>query len=235
MYTVDASDGDLDETYLPAICAPGCAPGQGWLTQDLTKYVGTPRVMATTAPVAVLHDGYVSVYTVDGYGSQVGHLQETYLATLCAPGCAPGQGWATQDLTQYVGTPTTAVTPGADYHSGYTSVYTVDASDGDLDETYLAAICAPGCAPGEGWAWQDLTKYAGAPRVMESTSPVALFHDGYNSVYTVDASDGHLDETYLPAICAPGCAPGQGWAWQDAVRGSRYPAHRPDPDRAAPP
>ena len=34
--------------------------------------------------------------------------------------------------------------------------------------------------------------------------PVALVHDGYTSVYTVDAnpngSVGDLDETYLPAI-----------------------------------
>jgi hypothetical protein len=215
VYTVDASSGDLQETYLAAICAPNCAPGKGWATQDLTKYVGTPTVLDSTSPVAVLHDGYVSVYTVDASGSQIGHLQETYLATLCAPGCAPGKGWATQDLTKYAGTPLTAVTPGADYHSGYTSVYTVDASSGDLQETYLAAICAPNCAPGQGWATQDLTKYAGTPRVSLGSSPVALIHDGFNSVYTVDASDGHLDETYLAAICAPGCAPGQGWATQD--------------------
>jgi len=212
VYTVDATSGDLQETYLPAICAPNCAPGQGWNTQDLTKYVGTPRVMVLTGPVAVLHDGYVSVYTVD---ASDGHLDETYLASLCAPGCAPGQGWAWQDLSATVGTPSTAVTPGADYHSGYTSVYTVDASDGHLDETYLPAICAPGCAPGQGWAWQDLSATAGTPPVRDYTSPTPLFHDGFNSVYTVSASDGHLDETYLPAICAPGCAPGQGWAWQD--------------------
>jgi hypothetical protein len=215
VYTADAGSGDLQETYLAAICAPDCAPGQGWATQDLTKYVGTPPVLGQTAPVAVLHDGYVSVYTVDASGSQTGHLQETYLATLCAPGCAPGQGWATQDLTKYVGTPTTSVTPGADYHSGYTSVYTVDASSGDLQETYLAAICAPGCAPGQGWATQDLSATVGTPQVGLGTSPVALFHDGYNSVYTDNASNGDLDETYLAAICAPDCAPGQGWATQD--------------------
>jgi Alpha-L-arabinofuranosidase B, catalytic len=215
VYTVDAVSGDLDETYLAGICAPGCAPGQGWATQDLSLHPGTPPVLGDTSPVAVLHDGYVSVYTVDGPAGQLGDLQETYLATLCAPGCAPGQGWATQDLTKYAGTPPTFTTPGADYHSGYTSVYTVDISDGHLDETYLAAICAPGCAPGQGWATQDLSLHPGTPPVRNGTSPVALFHDGFNSVYTVDASDNHLDETYLPAICAPNCAPGQGWATQD--------------------
>jgi len=215
VYTVNAVTDDLDETYLAAICAPGCAPGQGWAWQDLSAHPGTPPVKGDTSPVAVYHDGYVSVYTVDGSGSQLGHLQETYLAAICAPGCAPGQGWATQDLSATVGTPLTYTTPGADYHSGYVSVYTVDVSDGHLDETYLAAICAPGCAPGQGWAWQDLSATVGTPPVEKGTPPVALFHDGFNSVYTVDASDGHLDETYLPAICAPGCAPGQGWAWQD--------------------
>jgi hypothetical protein len=215
VYTINEVTGDLDETYLAAICAPGCAPGQGWAWQDLSAHPGTPPVLAGTSPVAVLHDGYVSVYTVDGSGSQLGQLQETYLASICAPGCAPGAGWATQDLSAAVGTPLTFTTPGADYHSGYVSVYTVDASGGDLDETYLAAICAPGCAPGQGWAWQDLSATVGTPPVENGTSPTALFHDGFNSVYTVDAADGHLDETYLPAICAPDCAPGQGWAWQD--------------------
>ena len=212
VYTTDATSGHLQETYLPAICAPSCAPGQGWATQDLSLHPGTPRVMVLTAPVAVLHDGYVSVYTVD---ASDGHLDETFLATLCAPSCAPGQGWATQDLSATVGTPPTAVTPGADYHSGYTSVYTVDASTGHLDETYLAALCAPSCAPGQGWATQDLSQHPGTPRVRLGTSPVALFHGGVNSVYTVDASDGHLDETYLSALCAPNCTPGQGWATQD--------------------
>jgi hypothetical protein len=59
----------------------------------------------------VFHDGYVSVYTID-HGSE--DLQETYLPAL-------GAGWATQDLTKMTGLPTTSVTPGAVYHSGYTT------------------------------------------------------------------------------------------------------------------
>src|SRR6266568_3684630 len=92
---------------------------------------------AGTAGQAVLHDGYTSVYTVDASN---GHLQETYLAAICAPNCAPGQGWATQDLSATVGTPPVApgTSPGADYHDGYTSVYTVDAANGHLQETFLA-------------------------------------------------------------------------------------------------
>ncbi|MCW2930054.1 MAG: xlnA 3 [Actinomycetia bacterium] len=205
VYTVNIKDHHLQETYLAAAGGP-------WATQDLSATVGTPAVKAGTQPVAVYHDGYTSVYTVD---ASSGHLDETFLAAICSPNCAPGQGWAWQDLSAHVGTPPTAVTPGAVYHSGYTSVYTVDASSGHLDETFLDAICSPNCAPGQGWAWQDLSAHPGTPPVRRGTSPVAVLHDGYTSVYTVDASSGHLDETFLAAICAPNCAPGEGWAWQD--------------------
>jgi hypothetical protein len=42
VWTISSSSNHLDETYLPAICAPGCAPGQGWATQDLSANPGTP-------------------------------------------------------------------------------------------------------------------------------------------------------------------------------------------------
>ena len=50
--------------------------------------------MAGTSPVAVVHDGYASVYTVD----QNGDLQETYLPLM-------GDSWSTQDLSANYGTP----------------------------------------------------------------------------------------------------------------------------------
>src|SRR5258708_1118253 len=75
--------------------------------------VGTPPGKPGTQGGAVFHDGFTSVYTVD---NPSGHLQETFLAALCAPSCAPGQGWATQDLSATVGTPSTKVTPGAVFH-----------------------------------------------------------------------------------------------------------------------
>ena len=209
VYTVNASNRHLQETYLASLCVP-CSPGQGWATQDLSATVGTPAVKGGTSPVAVLHDGYDSVYTVDASN---GDLQETFLAGICY-GCSPGQGWATQDLTAHVGTPPTSVTPGANLHSGYLSVYTVN-SNGDLQETYLASLCTPNCAPGQGWATQDLSAHVGTPAVKGGTSPMPLYHDGYQSVYTVNAANGQLQETYLPAICAPNCAPGQGWITQN--------------------
>jgi hypothetical protein len=119
-----------------------------------------------TSPVALFHDGFNSVYTVD---ASDGHLDETYLAAICAPNCAPGQGWATQDLSAHPGTPPTDLTPIALLHldqSGglnWVSVWTINSSSNHLDETYLPALCAPGCAPGQGWTTQDLTANYGTP------------------------------------------------------------------------
>jgi len=183
VYTVDASNNHLQETYLPAI-------GQPWATQDLSGNYGTPAVAPGTEPVALTHDGYTSVYTVDASN---GHLQETFLPAI-------GQGWSTQDLSANYGTPQTGVTPTAVVHDGYTSVYTVDASNGHLQETFLPAL-------GQGWATQDLSANYGTPQVLAGTSSVAVYHSGYTSVYTIDANHD-LQETYLPAI-------GQRWASQD--------------------
>jgi Alpha-L-arabinofuranosidase B, catalytic len=184
VYTVDSATRDLQETYLPAM-------GDPWSTQNLSTEYGTPPVMAGTEPVALTHDGYTSVYTVDASN---GDLQETYLTAI-------GQPWATQNLSTEFGTPPTDVTPTAVYHSGYTSVYTVDASSGDLQETYLPAI-------GDPWSTQNLSANYGTPPVLAGISPVAAFHFGYTSVYTVDASNDHLQETYLPAMGDP-------WSTQD--------------------
>jgi Alpha-L-arabinofuranosidase B, catalytic len=183
VYTVDAASGDLQETYLPAI-------GKAWQTQDLSAEFGTPKVLAGTVPVAVAHGGYTSVYTVDAAS---GDLQETFL-----PGI--NYGWSTQDLSALSGTPTTDVTPTAVYHDGYTSVYTVDAASGDLQETYLKAL-------GDPWSTQNLSALTGGPAALAGTSPVAMYHSGYTSVYTVDG-DHHLQETYLSAL-------GAGWLTQD--------------------
>jgi hypothetical protein len=186
VYTSDASNGDLQETYLPAMDDP-------WNTQDLSTKYGTPAVMAGTTPVSVTHDGYTSVYTIDTNGD----LQETYLPAI-------GDAWATQDLSAKYGTPASDVTPAAVFHDGYTSVYTVDESSGDLQETYL-----PGAGfPGDSWVTQNLSVNYGTPAVDPLTSPVALVHDGFTSVYTVDKSSDDLQETYLPYL-------GDSWTTQN--------------------
>jgi hypothetical protein len=193
VYTVDASNDNLQETYLPLM-------GGGWSTQDLSANYGTPAVLGGTSPIAIVHSDYTSVYTVDASDD---NLQETYLPVMGGP-------WSTQDLSANYGTPDTTVTPTALVHGGYTSVYTVDASDNDLQETYLPAI-------GDSWTTQNLSVNYGTPTVASGTQPVALYHTGYTSVYTVDASDDHLQETYLPAVGDP-------WTTQDLSAAYGTPA-----------
>jgi hypothetical protein len=153
---------------------------------------GTPVIEPGTSPIAIVHDGYTSVYTV----AENGHLWETYLPVLGGP-------WYSQDLTAKYLTPTVApyTSPTAVYHDGFTSVYTVDASSGDLQETYLPAI-------GDSWTTQDLTATYSLPPATLGADPVALYHTGFTSVYFPDGRNGHLDEIYLPAI-------GDAWGWHD--------------------
>jgi hypothetical protein len=66
----------------------------------------------------------------------VDHLQETFLPAI-------DDAWVTQDLTKTTGLPTTSVTLGAVYHTGYTSVYTIDKAGNQPRETYLPAISGP--------------------------------------------------------------------------------------------
>ncbi|HEY2277699.1 MAG TPA: arabinofuranosidase catalytic domain-containing protein [Streptosporangiaceae bacterium] len=210
VYTGNTS-GDLEETYLSAM-------GKSWVTQNLSgtggTLPGTPTMLSGTSPVAVAHDGYTSVYTIDAGDSShaKGDLQETYLKALGGP-------WYTQDLSQEVSTPASKVTPTAVFHDGYVSVYTVDASNGNLWETYLPSAGFPGDA----WHAQNLSANYHTPPVDAYTSPVAIVHDGYTSVYTVDATNaadgstlGDLQETYLPYM-------GAAWSTQNLSTGYHVP------------
>ncbi len=193
VYTIDSSNNDLQETYLPYI-------NDAWTTQNLSANYGTPPVRTGTAPVSLMHCGYTSVWTIDANG----HLQETYLSNI-------GNTWATHDLSALYGTPaTTNATPTVVVHTagatglaaacGFTSVYTVDAGSGDLQETYLPYI-------NDAWTTQNLSANYGTPPVAAGTAPVALYHTGYTSVFTVD-TNYHLQETYLSNI-------GNTWATHD--------------------
>ncbi|WP_426514867.1 GH25 family lysozyme [Dactylosporangium sp. McL0621] len=158
-FTVNAADGHLQETYLARL-------GGAWGTQDLSASAGTPAVAGQ--PVAVVHDGYTSVYTVDAGN---GHVQETYLARL-------GGAWVTQDL----GAVAAAQTPAVVVHDGYTSVFTVTPG-GQLQETYLPGL-------GAAWTTQPLPAAGSAPGLS------AVVHDGYTSVFSV-STGGQLRETFL--------------------------------------
>ena len=62
---------------------------------------GTPPVAPGTAPVALVHMGYTSVYTVDQGSDQ---LEETYLPAI-------GGSWSKQSLSANYSVPETDQTP----------------------------------------------------------------------------------------------------------------------------
>jgi hypothetical protein len=190
-FTVDANNGDLQATSLTA-------QGADWSTADLslTETAGTPPVEPGTQPVAVVHDGVVSVFTVSAADD---HLWETHET----PGVTT---WKADDLTLLGGTPPTKVTPSALFHDGYTTVYTVDAATGHLWTTYLKVLNGP-------WTSADLTAQTpGAPAVQPGTSPASVFYDGQAHVFTVGTSHDIWD-TYLPTIDGT-------WSAQDITQAS---------------
>jgi hypothetical protein len=145
----------------------------------------------------VAHDGYASEYTVDTNGD----LQETYLPAI-------GDAWITQDLSAKFHTPAVAagIAPVALYHTGYTSVYTIDKAGNQPQETYLPAI-------------SDACTTQALPAPAAYQAPSALLHADtsggltWTSVFTVDSGAGgtvagDLQESYLPAL-------GAGWTTQD--------------------
>ena len=138
------------------------------------------------AAVVVYH-GYISVFTVSTDGS----LQETYLPKI-------GKPWHSQNLSTLYGAPHAAAgtSPAALLQAGYLSVFTVNASDHKLQQTYLPAI-------GQGWVTQELP----SPVIAAGTSPAALMYDKYATVFTAN-TDGTLENTYLITI-------GQAWHTQN--------------------
>jgi hypothetical protein len=196
------------ETYLPN----QGFPGDKWVTQDLSTNYHTPTVAPGTQPVALVHMGYTSVYTVDQGSDQV---QETYLPAI-------GDSWATQSLSANYHTPTTDQSPIVLLHpdaSGdldWASVFTIGEFNAHLQETYLPNTGFPG----DSWVTQDLTaNYNTPPVYVQQSSPASwsVDHDGYTSVYTVDAGSGDLQETYLPGAASTGV----GWQTQDLSTGAK--------------
>jgi hypothetical protein len=170
VYTVNAANNHLDETFL-------ALDSSTWYTQDLAATAGTPAVAGT--PFAVVHGNWLSVYTVNAL---TGHLQETFLPL-------GGTQWSMQDLSSVAGVPAVTGSPAAAVHGNWLSVYTVNASNNHLQESFLAL-------DGGTWYTQDLSATAGTPAV--AGSPSAVLHGNWVSVYTVTAANNHLQETFLP-------------------------------------
>jgi len=90
---------------------------------------------------------------------------------------------------------------------GYTSVYYVTATN-QLEEAYLPAIY-------DAWSSQSLSANYGTPATP--FTPIVLLHPDasgnldWTSVFTIDGSSAHLQETYLSNAGFPGDA----WQTQD--------------------
>jgi hypothetical protein len=188
VFSADPSTDDLIVTYL-------IGQGASWLTENLTEEDQAPTVDTDTMPTAVAWDGKVTVFSV---GSAAGDLWETTLSGI-------GGTWAGEDLTK-AGDPTTQVTPAAVFHGGQLDAYIVSdghkgSAAGDLEQYYLPEGSAT-------WSVQDLTAATSGPQVAPYSSPSALYHDGYTSVYVNAAGTDHLQNFFLTAI-------GNSWAVQD--------------------
>ncbi len=200
LYTVDQGSDDLQENYLPAI-------GDSWSTQNLSDNYGTPTT--DQSPIVLLHPDAASGnldWTMSTVHEFSDDLQETYLIERRLPRRRVGHAEPVGEIRHPGSERAEVLTAGSSVvHSGYTSVYTEDNSNDHLQETYLTAMGKP-------WATQDLSANYGTPAMMADTTPVTVVHDGYTSVYTIDAN-GDLQETYLAAI-------GDSWSTQDLWRSS---------------
>jgi hypothetical protein len=194
VFTVDAANGHLQETHQPA--------GGPWATRDLSATAGVPPVATKDSPAAVLHDGELSVFTVNMTGDQ---LEETYLASL-------GSAWATRNIGASSGTPAaqTNNSPVTVFQGVETKVFTVSASSGQLWETWLTSL-------GASWQSDNLSASYGTPAVRAPNGLTAVVHGGVTSVLSVNAGAGHLEETYQPAI-------GGSWSVRDVTSAAGTPA-----------
>ncbi|MFE7593577.1 protein kinase [Kitasatospora sp. NPDC057512] len=167
--------------------------GSGWGRQDLQDDLGVlgqgpaKPVAAGTAPVAVVADKVLRVYTI----TESQQLQEASLKS--------DEKW---NIFPMKDVPPSAMTPTAVVHDGVTSVFTVNRDDGHLSETRLTP---PGGTQAAGWGRRDLTKDFRVP--APRSAPAALVHGGTTSLFLVDRN-GLLTETK---------AAGDGWTPQDSL------------------
>ncbi|MFB7122897.1 serine/threonine-protein kinase [Kitasatospora sp. NPDC056273] len=173
--------------------------GSGWGRQDLQDDLGVlsqeqqpaEPVAAGTAPVAVVADKVLRVYTI----TERQQLQEASLKS--------GEKWNIFPMT---GVPSSAMTPTAVVHDGVTSVFTVNSGDGHLSEARLTPPgTSAGGTQGAGWGRRDLTKDFRVP--APRSAPAALVHGGTTSLFLVDGN-GLLTETK---------AAGDGWTPQASL------------------
>ncbi|MFI5645459.1 hypothetical protein [Kitasatospora sp. NPDC051705] len=156
--------------------------GGGWTTADLTNVVGTPAAAGGSPAAFVQTNGTVGVVTAN---ADNGHLQITYRS-------AAGT-WATSDLTNTVGTPTTggAVSASTD-PDGTLAIY----SRGSVNGNHLSLTALQ---PNGAWATVDLTNTVGTPASAGGAPSTFTQTNGTVGVATANADNGHLQITYKSA------------------------------------
>ncbi|GAA0418811.1 hypothetical protein Acor_82090 [Acrocarpospora corrugata] len=204
----DGNGWEMDWAKGPTANLHGQLGTESWLSMQNYRPIRYKNIIDDPAPgtpsgsPVVVHEGYVSMFTRNAAD---GHIQETYLPGIGSP-------WYSQDISADAGIPASATKPVAIVHEGYTSIFTINSSNGHLQETYLPMV-------GAAWVTQDLSASAGTPAAANVT-PAVVVHEGYTSVYTINASNGHLQETYLPMV-------GAAWATQDLSTGAGTPPATP--------
>ncbi|WP_431681004.1 transglycosylase family protein [Kitasatospora sp. KL5] len=167
--TANAANGHVFMTYLPN--------GGQWMGDDMTTLAGTPVSDGNISNVNAA-DGTHYIFSRGSMNG--GHLSATYAAP----------GWATVDMTSYVGTPASAGgAPSAFLQKdGTVGVVTANAANGHVYMTYLPS--------GGQWTGADMTTLAGTPVTGGSISN-AIAPDGMHYIFTVGSTNGgHLSATY---------------------------------------
>ncbi|MFD7827253.1 hypothetical protein [Kitasatospora sp. NPDC059803] len=150
-----------------------------WATVDLTNIVGTPISAGGAPSTFTQKNGTVGVVSANAAN---GHLQITYKNT-------SGQ-WATNDLTNQVGTPATdgAVSATTD-PDGTLAIYSRGSADGG--HLSLTALQSNGS-----WATVDLTNVVGTPISAGGAPSAFVQKNGTVGVVSANAANGHLQITY---------------------------------------
>ncbi|MFD7827252.1 transglycosylase family protein [Kitasatospora sp. NPDC059803] len=150
-----------------------------WATVDLTNVVGTPISAGGAPSTFTQKNGTVGVVSANAAN---GHLQITYKNT-------SGQ-WATNDLTNQVGTPVTdgAVSATTD-PDGTLAIYSRGSTDGG--HLNITALQSNGS-----WAAADLTNIVGTPISAGGAPSAFVQKNGTVGVVSANAANGHLQITY---------------------------------------
>jgi hypothetical protein len=138
VFTRDASNGDLVQTYLPA--------GGSWTKYDLSR--AGVAAHAAGSPISMVRpDGTLDVY----YRGVDAHLYELYLK--------PGGSWTQWDVSA-AGNAPAAISgdPAVSITNGIINMFTRDASNGDLVQTYWSAAT-------NSWTKWDVTAAGYAPTI----------------------------------------------------------------------